>query len=225
MKHIYNLRRALWYWNQFGSKKIIYSAGIPRSGSTLLFNILRVVLEMEYKDHVSSCWIEEIDKKSVNKINLIKTHHLNKIDMLRANRTFYTYRDIRDVLVSRLKMFDREPTIEIVRYHIQLHQLVERMGCHTVKYETMITFVEGTIHDVANVLGLKVDPLAVMKKLPSPKKSKAPDNGHDKDTLLHEGHVTGTKNREWEDVLPKELQKQIHSEFEWWFQKYGYPTS
>lgn len=203
-------------------QRIIYSAGVPRSGSTLLFNILRITLEHAYKDKLATFWIEDLERKSCKKINLIKTHHLNKIDMMRSYCTFYSYRDIRDVLVSRLRKFGKEPTIEIVRYHINMHQLVKEMGCYTVRYESMIADIERTIRSVVNELKLEIDPLIIKSQLPDPSANKAPEEGHDEKTLFHKGHITGTKQREWEKILSKELQDQIHREFEWWFKENGY---
>ena len=222
MKLINNIKILFWYLDTFGFKKIIYSAGIPRSGSTLLYNIIRIILEKEFKKDLSYFWIDDIHKESINRINLIKTHHLNKIDILRSYQTFYTFRDIRDVLVSRLKMFDKAPTIEIVRYHIRLHQIVENMGCHTFRYETMIKDLQATIHNVANILEIEINPSKVKAKLPHPQKSKAPQKGHDDKTLLHKNHTTGTKPFEWKEVLPQKLQDQIHKEFDWWFEENDY---
>ena len=220
-----NIEKAGWLYRHFGFKRLIFSAGMPRSGSTLLFNMLKLILESEYEGKLQYGWVEEADEIPPADLYLIKTHHLSRMYIWRAYRSYYTFRDIRDVLVSRQKKFKNEPSIGIVRYYIRQFEVAKKNGVRMFQYEKMISAKRQILEELSYDLKLPIEPESILGQLPDPTNAGSETGWHDKDTLLHEGHVTGTKNREWEDVLPIELQKQIHSEFEWWFKKNGYPTS
>jgi len=224
MKISANIEKAGWLLRHFGFKKLIFSAGMPRSGSTLLFNMLKLILESEHKEKLQSGWVEEIDELKTADVYLIKTHHLNRMFIWRAGHTYYTFRDIRDVLVSREKKFKKEPNIGIVRYYIRQFEVAKKNSVRMFQYEKMISDKKNVLEQLAIDLEVSIDSEVLLKQLPDPAGAGSDKGWHDKDTLLHNGHVTGTEKREWERALPAKLQNQIHQEFDWWFQKYGYPT-
>lgn len=217
-----NIEKALWFIRNFGFRRLIYSAGMPRSGSTLLFNILRLILQKEYENQLSYGWIEDVETLPQGDIYLIKTHHLNRMGIWRAYKTFYTYRDIRDVLVSRLRKFDKDPTITMVRYYIQQDQLAKKHSDFTFQYETMAQDLPGVVSRIASELNIRIEAEEIIQRLPNPNKVNVKEGEHSKETLLHNDHVTGTVSGEWKDILSQILIDQIHKEFEWWFIKNGY---
>ncbi|MFW5721455.1 MAG: hypothetical protein ACOCWW_03655 [Bacteroidota bacterium] len=217
-----NIRYSINYFKQFRFKPIVISAGMPRSGSTLLFNCLRLLFLEKYGSKLSSGWIEETESFPNATIYLIKTHHLNKIDLLRAKHTFYTYRDLRDAMVSKYRMFGTVPSIENVRYTVNQYNLAKSKADLIFKYEDFVNDKNKMIDQLSEILGISVDSSTILKSLPNPGRQNKINSLHDKETLLHEKHVTGTQKGEWKSILPKTLIDDINQEFGWWFKENGY---
>lgn len=200
----------------------MYSAGMPRSGSTLLFNILKLILENKYGEKLSFGWVDDVKTIRKGDIYLIKTHGLTKMDIYRASDTFYTFRDIRDVLVSRYRMFNKEPEMGIVKYYIDQDIFAKKHASMVFKYDTLVNEQRDSIIQIASRLNVQVNPDNILTQLPDPANKNGNEDYHSPDTLLHKNHVTGTKRGEWQHILPQKLINQIHSEFGWWFKENGY---
>lgn len=106
------------YWLKLSlklkNKPLILSAGMPRSGSTLLFNILRVILSERWSDQLSAGWEGYILQLPEGKAYLVKTHNINRFYKFRAKHAFYTYRDVRVAAVSNMRKFNLTPTVGII---------------------------------------------------------------------------------------------------------------
>src|SRR5688572_641643 len=99
---------------------VIISAGMPRSGSTLMFNMLREILMANGRDDLTAGFENDV-KISDRGVFLVKTHNISKhIEM--ANQVFYSYRDIRVAAVSCLRMFRDEITMDLLRGWIAEYQ-------------------------------------------------------------------------------------------------------
>ncbi|WPL15274.1 hypothetical protein Thiowin_00159 [Thiorhodovibrio winogradskyi] len=84
-----------------GKATIIVVAGMRHSGSTALFNVLRLALK-ESGINFNSGYSENIDLDNMSKtpVLLIKTHELRDDIKLRADYVFTTVRDLRDTIAS-----------------------------------------------------------------------------------------------------------------------------
>ncbi|MFW6272671.1 MAG: hypothetical protein ACOC2U_02685, partial [bacterium] len=106
------------------------------------------------------------------------------MDIYRAAHTFYTFRDIRDVLVSRYRMFNKEPEMGIVKYYIEQDVFAKKNADLVLKYEDMLLEVEETVNLIANILKVDVSAKEIIAQLPDSKNEKGKDNYHSPDTLL-----------------------------------------
>jgi len=195
---------------------------MPRSGSTLLFNILREILATQWSSRLSSGWESDVLSMPTGSAYLIKTHQLSRLYHLRAQYCFYTYRDVRVAAISNLRKFGRQVSLESVREIINQYKLAKKLCDKTIKYEELIKDPIPFINDLAQTLAIKVDPESIHKKtfaLEPP----APGTGYSKVTLLHGDHYTQTKDHEWRQIIDKNLQVKINEEFAWWFDECGYP--
>lgn len=206
-------------FSRIGTSRLIMSAGMPRSGSTFLFNMLRVALEHEYGDNISSGWYADAPELAKGKVYIIKAHRLDAVLHARASQCFYTYRDARDAAVSYQRKFGREPSIEAFRHAMVQFQRARKYADLMLKYEQFTHAPEQTMADILRVLKIDADPAELTAKVPQ---ASASGGKCDKSTLLHGGHATGTGQGEWRQVLKPELIEQIHSEFGWWFEENGY---
>jgi len=115
------LRQAQRSWSSTSTSppKVIISCGPERSGSTWLFNSIRLLFQ-NYHQPLDSYWMKTVTDKTLddrlpgssssNNNNrhhvLIKTHAWSgdKFDLSRATHIFVTHRDLRQVLVSYRRM-------------------------------------------------------------------------------------------------------------------------
>ena len=210
---------------KYSTRPVIVSAGMPRSGSTLLFNLLKNILLIKYSDKLSYGWIGDVNKLPRGDAFLIKMHSLDDYYCFRSQFKFYTYRDVRVAAVSAIRKFDTEPNIENIRGHIQQY-IVAKENCDLIiQYEDLITDPLRYTQKVSKKLGIPINQQEIVETTFNlqPPNVLEDGMGYSQETLLHKGHFTHTKDHEWRSVLSKELQKEINAEFAWWFEECGYP--
>ena len=210
------VKRNIRFYQKIGLSRLFISGGMPRSGSTLLFNIIRILLEEKYNGKVGSGWLGQLDKIPDSGVYLVKGHTLDPLKMKRASLIFYSYRDLRDALVSRKKKFGREPSLKVVQNWIQQFRLAQKYSNLMLKYELMMADPSVTINQVAKLLEMEVDTDRIQAQLPSTT-SRSENTEFDPVTLLHKDHVTGTKALDWKSEIPSNLVEDIYKEFKWWF--------
>ncbi len=203
--------------------RLILSGGMQRSGSTLLFNILKLVLSHDKQKVLSAGWVHDIERLPAGDIYLIKLHHINWLRGLRAAQVFYTYRDLRDALVSFSRKFD-QPTIELARKWIADFQWAERHADRMIRYEDLIGNLEEVVSCLMGDLHISAPVQEIIANIPDDKSGQNRDGRHSMETLFHSGHRTNTRTGEWRRELDSDLLDRLHSEFDWWFLKNGYDT-
>lgn len=207
---------------KLSTKPLIVSAGMRRSGSTLLFNMLREILVTKWKTRLSSGWEGDFASLPNGSVYLIKTHNLSRFLRWRARYCFFTYRDVRVAVVSDLRRFDRQITLESIRFMIRQYEIAKKTCKLIIKYEELIRDHVSFIHELSRILDIKVDSESIYHKTIELKPPHS-GTGYSSVTLLHEGHLTHTKDHEWRQIIPSELQLKISEELSWWFSECGYP--
>lgn len=215
-------KRSIWLSIKFGFRPLIISAGMHRSASTLLYNILRLCLHAKYGDNLTAGWIEDIDGLSRKKMNLIKTHNINRILAHRANHIFYTYRDIRQALVSASIKFDMPPSIIRCRRWVNQYQRAKKYADFMLSYENIVHNTERQIVRIADILKVEVKPKIIINYLPKVMADRGRSKNFNKLTQMHGNHSSGSDPNEWKTALDNQLKQQIETEFAWWFKETGY---
>ena len=207
------------FLTKLGTARLILSAGMPRSGSTLLFNILRVALASEDKNVVSG-WNGDIKILPNGDTYVIKVHHIGWHRAFRAQAIFYTYRDVRDALVSNKRKFG-DASIDLVHEWIRDYDFARRHAMRMFRYEDMMESLSDVVLEILSDLELQLSVEEVLSKLP---KDDAPaeNESYSKESLLHPGHRTSTVKGDWREVLDNELQETIHAQYSWWLEMNGY---
>lgn len=223
MKRFKSLKRLLRFSLKLSAKPLYISAGMPRSGSTFLFNILREILLSKWDGGLRYGLLKDVLEMPAGAAYLVKTHSLNRFYRIRSQKAFYTYRDVRVAAVSRMRMFKTKPSMDNIRNDINEYIIAKRCCDLIVKYEDLTAKPDRVVEDCANLLNIMVDTREILAKLSRPASDFNESSGYSKERLLHQGHFTGTKDDEWRTVLSEELQKQLNDEFAWWFEECGYP--
>lgn len=85
-------------------KKIV-CAGLNRSGSTLTYNAVRLILEREHgKSQIYTCLIDDYDNQRNESYHIIKAHSAESVAALGADKIITSFRDLRAVTGSFLRM-------------------------------------------------------------------------------------------------------------------------
>ncbi len=209
---------------RLSSKPLIVSAGMPRSGSTLLFNVVREILLVKWKNRLSSGWEGDVAELPKGDAFLLKTHTISMYYRLRASYIFYSYRDVRVAAVSRSRKFNTPITLAQIGSEIREYERAKSASDFLVKYENFINEPDEVIRQLANILGICIEPTVIREKcfsLASPEADNT-KRFYSRETLLHKDHFTYTQDDEWRKVIPADLQRKINREYSWWFNECGY---
>lgn len=219
-----NTFRTIKLLQKIGLSELILSAGMQRSGSTLLFNIIREIIIQDRTRNLSSGYINDYNTLSKSNCYLVKTHTLPFLLKLRSNHIIYSFRDVRTALVSQHKKFDHSLDYGFVSYCINEYKIAKNSGALMLKYEKLIENPTDAISNIAELLSVNVDAANIWQSvntLPEPQKNEF----YSSTTLFHHNHRTGTKNDDWRHEFPPELAHKINQNFKWWFQECDYPES
>ncbi len=207
---------------KLGLRPLVLSAGMPRSASTLLFNVLRLCLSEKYGEHLSCGWIGDINNLPTAEIYLLKTHTLGRFLWCRGQYVFYTYRDIREVLVSSSIKFDVTPSLDRCKVLIDEYVKAKKHADLMIKYEDMVNNTEDQISQIAAIIELDVEPRKIFDDLPAFGPERIRSSGYDRVTLTHGKHGSGMREGEWRTALPDNLRAEIQERYAWWFEDAHY---
>ena len=205
-------------------KKLIVTAGMPRSGSTWLYNTVRLLLERTGKLDIGAGWIGDFNSFKNHDVVILKIHYYEPVIANNAAMILYSYRDIRDALASFKRKFGNEPTIERARKFILNDKKWREKSPFIMKYETMIASQEETAERIARFLGItNVDCNRIIKDINTMSYEKGEKNEvYNMENLLHKNHITDGRHGSWDSYVTKDLVNQIKNEFNDWLKSNGY---
>lgn len=203
--------------------QVILTNGMPRSGSTWLYNALRHILsEVTPKNIFLYGWHEDIKER--RQVNLIKAHGINQTLLQEATQIFYSYRDIRDVLASRKRMWGMDPTMEVARSLFVECEFFEKASNYVMRYEDFIANPMAILKDLVRYFDAdELDIEAIQVMLQAEKKPASDGKPYNKEELYHRGHVTNGQHMTFQGVVSDKLIEQIEDSFGSWFIDHGYP--
>lgn len=227
------------------NNKLILSAGMPRSGSTWLYNAARLLLieKMGGQEQLSCGWIDDISTLPTREIMLIKIHDFDKTWVEKASLILYSFRDVRDALASAKRKFGLDVKLEHAGEYISHGEQWRNVADFIMRYEDMITNQAAVLTELGGVLGIThnaainnavnqleglsfsggkkeqsgiIGSTAAMLGFGKKKKSYNAEN------LLHEGHITDGRVGSWHAHLDPGLVREIEQKYSDWFKANGY---
>ncbi len=204
---------------------LILNAGMPRSGTTWLFNIVRTMLTSteQMAQNFSCGWIGDLNTMPMKPVMLVKVHDFHPEYLKPASFILYSFRDIRDVLASMYRKFDKEPTLEAADIALGMYAHWMRHANFVMKYEDMMA---GQKLKIAEELAgrFQLSHLDIEKIVDEVEgmKASAGTETYDVNSLYHEGHITDGRHGSWEGIISPELEAQILQKHEAWFRHHGY---
>lgn len=210
------------------NQKLIVAAGSIRSGSTWLYNAIRLVL-LAGNRTVVGCWIDDIVKHEIGSHDfiLVKTHEPNETLRNQAWRIFTSHRDLRDVARSSRDFLGTDTLGDLTAYvsvPVAHHDYWVKHADYDMRYEQMIKDEACVVHHIAEKLSIEIsmdqkkDIVDQIAKLPEPNNA----DSYDESTLLHPRHRFDGAAGGWMSALTEGQVETIKNKFGWWMDKYGY---
>lgn len=209
-----------------GCHAVIVIAGMRHSGSTALFNILRLGLSRAGHDFVS-CYSEQENCASkvrqAGRLGLIKTHEFRDDLLAMADFVFTTRRDLRDTVASASRrdfpLYKQLRTpVEYAKYNRTLHDIWSLHSDFEFVYESFLADPMPVVCDVLEAASLPRSwaPEICREVL------NLPTNDY-QTTLLSPQHITDpTHKLTYCDTLaPKDISA-IQAHHYDWLQRHGY---
>lgn len=206
-------------------RRLILSAGMQRSGSTWLFNALRLIMLRAGVKDVGSGWVGDYQTFEHHDTVIVKLHSFDAGAVNAASLVVYSYRDVRDAVASLKRAFNEEPHVDVARALIRQDREWRRHASFVMRYEDLIESPEPIVAALAahvGVEGVDTGELAAELAGLSYQASRARHGVYDLDNLLHPGHVTDGRHGSWGDALSPELVHEIEQSCAGWLSENGY---
>lgn len=174
-----------------GSRRVIVVAGMPRSGSTWLFNAARLLLEASGED-IHAAWVGDRDADHPAPVHLIKAHAPREVTFP-ADLVLTTHRPFVDCLASLIRMgwLEAEPEAIRKRHAVQkaTYDYWAARSALELPYDQITGAPATAIARLAGAMGLEANPARDRALAEALAALSAPDGtGYDPHTLLHPGH-------------------------------------
>jgi hypothetical protein len=206
-------------------KQLILSAGMPRSGSTWLYNAMRIILKSDIGIDLGAGWIQDIEKFKDHETILLKLH--GYIPNLASKATFvaYSYRDLRDVMASIKRKFNTSPSMAIARQYLEDDAKWRQCALFAMKYEDMMDEPQNVDENLQKALGIYwFESASICHEIGTLNYSSSEDKNdvYNNENLLHAGHITNGKHGSWKGELDPEFVLELETEFSSWLTENGY---
>lgn len=224
-----------WALDSRGGRFILASmiyvcAGMYRSGSTWLYNAVRLILEDAGAPDLAAGWAGEKDRLITRRNVVIKIHAFDEDLAARQIIALTSHRDLRDVAASLARKFKTGFSIATLRETVESHERWSRIAVFDLHYEDLLADKMRELQKVAAALRL---PPAVLERLPYESilariegekftETRSTSGRFDSVNLLHEGHITDGRHGSWEGTLPAGDVNAIEKEFRPWLVAKGY---
>lgn len=209
--------------------KIIASCGMHRSGSTWLYNIIRLSLDHSNSNYDCGFYSEFDWRSSSKDVVLVKIHPFRKILFDKAEKIIITKRDVRDICASAVRRklipLDETKCLKYVSDCINkeyipwiYHSNKYKKPILEISYRDIVYKKDETINKVISFLNIRTNHNLIKKSMLEifPPEQK---NGYDSVTLLHYGHITNGGIGTFKDVLPEQIHEKIKKMFYEWVEE------
>ncbi len=201
-------------------------AGMNRSGSTWLYNVVRLLLARSGAPDLAAGWVEDREKLLKHRTAVVKVHIFDPSLLIEPYMVLTSHRDLRDVAASLARKFKLPASVEMTRYVFNQYRRWAELARFDMCYEAMIADAPAMVGQVAAALGVEVDATAqaeVAAEVDAAKRSiRADTRGFDPQTLLHTGHITDGRPGSWREDLSPERADEIVKGFRSWMELQGY---
>jgi len=181
--------------------RIVLIAGVPRSGSTWLFNASRLLLR-QAGISLQAVWVEEYDPAHPAPVHLVKAHRPSEVSFA-PDLVLTTRRPTEACLASLIRMGWLANTPDAIRAahkdHKALYAHWQARSDLETPYDTIVRHPVDALSSLADTLELTLSTDELQQIATALAQMRAPERGsYDRETLLHPNHretgeVTGPR--------------------------------
>ncbi len=227
---------------------LVVCCGMPRSGSTLQYQIACELIEAAGAGRRPGTWPSPIEPEMARMprpVHVAKLHDPDpRLDALdpRWTRYVYVYRDVRDAIASHLQKIRAagEPDIppaqigEVVRRRMlePFERFASIPGALVSRYEDLVADVPREVRCIAEAIGLEADDAlarAIGARLDLPAQRRyierhpwGDGERWDDRTLLHRNHISDARVGKFHDVLSEDQIREVERVAGAWLRDRGY---
>lgn len=202
--------------------RLVVCAGMHRSGSTWLYNAVRLILASQMLP-VYATFVSNYRKSGCSDgrpIHVVKTHRYYRDIQEAAECVFTTRRDLRDLAASAVRMglcpSTRSGVIEYLTRVLDEDYIPwVQFSDFEMPYETMMADQERMIGILAAFMGFSVNEVAVREQIDRL-------THEDPETLLAPGHITKGTPGSFPETLPEDCILAVETAFQRWQEQHGY---
>jgi hypothetical protein len=208
---------------------LVLCAGMPRSGSTWLYNAARLIfLNSDLTHDITNYgWVGDLYALERKRRMIVKIHdYSDKLCRLEVPKiVLYSYRDLRDALASAKRKWGQNPSIELADHYIKNDIKWQKNSDFIMRYEEMIKNPHAILSRLSDFLSLPgIDVTKIISQIndlsyEGPGKK---NQTYNMINLLHKGHITDGRHGTWENFIDKELAEQIMEKYRDWFAQNNY---
>ncbi|NJK64942.1 MAG: sulfotransferase domain-containing protein [Synechococcaceae cyanobacterium SM2_3_1] len=206
---------------------LIACAGLPRSGSTWLYNVVRLLLSTDGAS-VSGAFIDKYDSSDPAEIHVIKTHEFKPWLAEQANLILASRRDLRDIVASliRKRWISPAQAIDYIGPYVQHYEFWRSIAVYELVYESMIEDQLQEILTLSEILGVECNSQILERICEAVaaigQSERQIGSGWDQETLIHPQHITDGRAGSYQETLDSDLISSINYNFGDWLKYYGY---
>ncbi len=193
-------------------KRIILIAGVPRSGSSWLFNAARKLFEAS-DTPAHAAWISDWDRTDPSPTHLIKVHRPEHVDF-QPDLVLTTLRPPEECLASLVRMGWVKPDADSIgirwKNHNDLYAHWNRLSSLEIGYDEITGAPETAVVRIGVLLGIALQSSESARIAKELQELKPPEEGvrYDSTTLLHPGH---RKIRHEEGLTPEDILRIVNT--------------
>lgn len=194
--------------------RLIVSAGLHRSGSTWLYNVLRIAAGPDSY----ACFRDQYDPSNPARIHIVKAHTWNGGLANAAQRVVMSYRDLRSIAASAVLrgLSENRNAAAYIDRIIEREWPWSKVAHCLVQYEHAMRDPIPQIARALKAARLEADAEDVFRKVTE---LEPPTEGRDPVSLLHANHFTLSDDRA---VVPKRQIQKIVREHRAWLERFRY---
>jgi len=216
------------------SNLVLTCAGMPRSGSTWLYNAVRIAVQQAMggcsDNGFVGFWVEKAPDITPGAVSCVKIHGYDRRVVKYSDVVFYSYRDVRDVLASLERFSGVSPSIEQADNLIRSDKFWRAEADFVMRYEDMIQSPFETMSGILSAFPdymdtRKLDCERLLGELQSEMTCEGSSKGsYNKETLIHQGHRTHGGHRSWVGQLDPTFVGLIEDRHRQWLLNNQYET-
>lgn len=204
------------------TSRVILAAGMPRSGSTAIFNLGRLLLEGDGRP-LTSGWIDDVTDP-VQSTVLLKLHEWNPALARRADVVLTCHRDLRAVARSLAAvgwLWPGARGLDHIDHIVRLHTRWSAVATLDLCYEAMVGDWVTAAAAVASALGVDAaaaDVATAARRVAELRPEIPADREYDPVTLMHRNH----RRQQRSGSPPLRIEEEIQRRFSVWQEAHGY---